>query len=105
MVSSHLIRPSRPHATAPPGICYNKRAGLIYVTKRDQHLISVIEKYRGVDILRDSSPPMLSDNAEIAPQIVRLHALPNGIKVSAESVEAVRAEIDKVLDAPPDPAG
>jgi hypothetical protein len=67
-------------------------------------LISVIETYRGVQIVRDSSSAMNTKNvaADFAP-LVRFHALPNGIKVAAQSADGVRAEIDKVLDAPPDP--
>jgi len=44
-----------------------------------------------------------SDNAELAPRLVRFHAMPNGLKVAAQSIEAVRIEIDTILDAPPDP--
>gem|GEM_PF-5803418 len=67
-------------------------------------MISVIEKYRDVQIIRGSSPAM-NTNAAAGQAPVHFHAMPNGIKVVAQSIEAVRAEIDKVLDAPPDPAG
>ena len=64
-------------------------------------MISVIETYRNVQIIRDSSSAMNTRNvpADLVP-LVHFHATPKGIKVTAHSIEAVRAEIDKVLDAP-----
>jgi hypothetical protein len=67
-------------------------------------VISVVEKYRGVEILRDEPLPSRPAGIEsaLAQPIVRYHAIPDGLKVSAQSLEAVRQQIDDVLDAPPD---
>ena len=67
-------------------------------------MITVVEKYRGVEILRDdSSVRIVSDiGTELAQPIVRYHAFPKGIKVTAQSIEAVRKLIDDALDVPPD---
>jgi len=67
-------------------------------------VVSVVEKYRGVEILRDDpSLRIFDDLAELAQPIVRFHAFPKGVKVAADSIEAVRLLIDEALDVPPDP--
>jgi hypothetical protein len=64
-------------------------------------MITVVEKYRGAEILRnDLSIKMPSDDAALASSIVRFHAIPTGIRVTSHSIEAIRLEINKVLDAP-----
>ncbi len=44
-----------------------------------------------------------SDFADLEQPIIRYYALPNGVKVSAQSIESVREQIDGVLDLPPNP--
>ncbi|HEY3965089.1 MAG TPA: hypothetical protein VGM05_11110 [Planctomycetaceae bacterium] len=44
-----------------------------------------------------------SVNAEVTSLRAVFRTIAKGITIAAQSVEAVQAEIDKVLDAPPDP--
>lgn len=68
-------------------------------------MVTVVDKYRGVEILREepTARGAASVGAELAQPIVRFHAFPNGIRVAAQSIEAVKQLIDDTLDAPPDP--
>lgn len=70
-------------------------------------MISIAEKYRGVDVYRDSGTNMISrsDDAEFVQPLVRFHAFPKGTKVAAVSIEEVRRQIDDVLALPDPSAG
>jgi hypothetical protein len=64
-------------------------------------LVTVVEKYRGVRIIRDS--PSALNTASVNAEVTSLRAVFRTIAKGAQSVEAVQAEIDKMLDTPPDP--
>jgi len=64
-------------------------------------VVTVVEFYRGVSVLRDDAAVRVSDaTLDIAQSIVRFHAFPRGVKMSGQSIEAVRDLIDHALDAP-----
>ncbi len=67
------------------------------------YLITIVETYRGIEILRAVSSAVNTANisADLAPPLVQFHAMmPDGSRLVAQSIEAVRILIDGALGSP-----